>query len=827
MNSATKSSLIKEGYITHYLYSGKKETEFSDDYKETNQLRYEKYVRSKVARHDRCEVPQIVDFHSNSPLGLPWKYYYAKNNIFFDASHFYPEMRKIEMWAVTEIDVEEDRDLDLMVWSYPALDLWINNEHVTCIKNPVYKPIQSKPLTYNFKKGKNRIFIRIETLGVRDTRIAFALQVLNAFDSVWVTLPAEAEIEPFFEVENLLNSAMLQDGFLKFEQELPPESSIVYHRGIVDFRLYDERELRKSVTGYKTIKLMEYEKFHIEIIVGDSKLIRQFEQIERQTATYLPTDWVKDLPKDLSTNLLLESGNHREWIYKHIGEVTSLIRSEKDGFAIFPMLSRYYQGMRTESDQQEFMVTLKQIERRMDCADFMTCGLIRFMNEYEMSLEMEIELKRVLLQFRYWMDEDGQDGMCFWSENHSLMFYQSAYFFGLRYCEDLFVRSGKKGIEVARVAKARLIEWFQDVLENGFDEFNSGVYSPITLAAMLNVVDYGDEVLSEMASKAVDLFFERFVIHFFKGTMVSPQGRVYRDAIYPYKQSAQGIVNFLDSTAPYVYCEWLIPFATSKYRIKEELYDLMKQEGFIKYSTSNAMITVCKTKDYILTSVESPRRDGISRVWAYDYEEEHRGNFSYTRTLNEAFHGTTQFEPGVFGYQQHMWYAALDTELSIFINHPGQSCEAMSESRPGYWYGNGIMPALKQEKNILGIIYVIPEDYPIHFTHVFWNTHKFDEVKYQNKWLFGSKGDSYIGIWSSNQLVDHNDVLFQCEKRSYGSEQAFVIVCGSKEEHKNWESFREACCLMHIDFDIMSRTLIYDETALTYKANVNLSQFVE
>lgn len=806
-----KFQLNDEGYITHYLYSGKKETAFLDEYQDTNQLRYEKYLRNQVARHEMCELPQTVDFHSNSPLGLPWKYYYAKHNIFLDDSHFYPEMKRIELWAVTELEVEEEIELDLMVWSYPALDLWINNEHVTSIKNPVYKPIQSKQIKYRFKKGRNRIYVRIETLGVRDTRIAFALQVLTNIDKVGVALPEEAEIKPFVDAENLLNSAMIKDGFLRFEKELPKDSSLSYHLNIVDYRRYDERELRESISGHQTVKLKHYEKFHIEIKVGDSKLIRNFEQIELETAAYIPTD----------------ISNHREWLYKQIGEVSSMIRSKNDGFAIFPMLSRYYQGLRLESDKHEFMVTLNQIERRMDCADFMTCGLIRFINEYEISADMELEMKRVILLFRYWMDEDGQDGMCFWSENHSLMFYQSAYFFGQRYGDELFLRSGKKGEEVARIAKVRLIEWFQDVLENGFDEFNSGVYGPITLAAMLNIVDYAEDELSDMASKAIDLFFQRLVIHYFKGTIVSPQGRVYRDALYPYKQSAQGIVNFIDSAAPYVYCEWLMPFATTKYKLKEELYELMKQKGFTKYSTSNAMINIYKTSDYILTSVESPRRDGISRVWPYDYDEENRGKFSYTRTLNEAFHGTTQFEPGVFGYQQHLWYAALDTELAIFINHPGQSCEAMSESRPGYWYGNGIMPALRQEENLLGIIYVIPEDYPIHFTHLFWNTNKFDSVERQGHWLFGLKGDSYIGVWGSQELVDHDDVLFQCEKRSYGSQQAFVIVCGSKVEHGDWETFKLTCMKMTIDFDKTSRTLIYDEIKLKYEAHVNLSQYVE
>ena len=39
---------------------------------------------------------------------------------------------------------------------------------------------------------------------------------------------------------------------------------------------------------------------------------------------------------------------------------------------------------------------------------------------------MKERIKDVMLNYRYWMDMDGFDGMCFWSENHALMFYTCA-----------------------------------------------------------------------------------------------------------------------------------------------------------------------------------------------------------------------------------------------------------------------------------------------------------------------------------------------------------------------------------------------------------------
>lgn len=84
------------------------------------------------------------------------------------------------------------------------------------------------------------------------------------------------------------------------------------------------------------------------------------------------------------------------------------------------------------------------------------------------------------------------------------------------------------------------------------------------------------------------------------------------------------------------------------------------------YGESNAQICIEKNEDYMLTSVQSPR-NGEPRVWEniYGREDALKGCFSYVKSLNECFHGTTQFQPGVFGYQQHMWYATIDPAAVI------------------------------------------------------------------------------------------------------------------------------------------------------------------
>ena len=315
--------------------------------------------------------------------------------------------------------------------------------------------------------------------------------------------------------------------------------------------------------------------------------------------------------------------------------------------------------------------------------------------------------------------------------------------------------------------------------------------------------------------------------HTFKKVIISPQGRIYRDVLYPQRQHLQALLQYVDAEAPYVYNEWLSVLAGTRYRMPKDLKEIMEREGWQSYRSSNAVIDLYKTGEYMLTSVESPRRDGVRRVWEHRMEERERECFHYVKSMNECFHGTMQFEPGVYGYQQHMWYAALSQNLVVFSNHPGQCCETGGEARPGYWFGNGIMPAMRQKNNVLGILYQIPDTHPIHFVHLFWNEREFDETVSKGHWLFGRKGDGYIGIWCSHKLEDHDEVLSGCEKRAYGDKIAFVCICGGSSQDGDFTVFKEKCEKENIFLNREGYTLNCPGFLLHFEAAMNATQCVE
>lgn len=810
----------ENGYITHFLYTGRAEKPCMEKIEDTNQLRYEKKLRRKIAGHEERDLPEKIELGEVSPLGTCWKYYYSYGDIFVDDSAFYTELCKVEMEAATDLISEEEMSIKACLFSCCAADIWVNGKAAGRIETPIYKPLQRQEITLPLKKGKNRVYIRIETAGIRDTRISFALQIMEEKQGIKISLPDNKGIGECVYAEKLLNSAVLEGADIEFPDILPEGSRLVYDTGISDFYKKDEKFVEENISGKRRIKLKEYADFKVVIPLKNSYIIRKFERQELCS----PQLWSGTCMEPVQTEGFT---CHQKEVFGEIGRIRSLTRNATDGFSLYPLLARYAAGMRLESDEKEIFITLDQIEKRMDCADFMTCALIRLIHLYEIPEKAKERMKRVMLNFRYWMDEKGQDAMCFWSENHSLMFYQTAYFFGNLYADDIFARSGKTGRELAETAKINMKEWLDDVCSQGFDEFNSGVYTPITLAAILNVVDFAPKELAVLARKAADILFEKVAIHCFDGVVISPQGRIYRDVLYPGCQALQSLVHFMDENMPYAYSEWLISLATSSYKVPDYCKKLMGLEGEYSYETSNAVVDIYKTKKYMLTSVESPRRDKKERTWEREEAERKERHHSYVKALNECFHGTMQFEPGVYGYQQHLWYAALASDLVVFANHPGGTCEDMAEVRPGYWFGNGIIPALAQKKNILGCIYVIPEKSPVHFTHLYWNEKRFDRTDQKEGWLFGQKGDSWLGVWCNQLYEDHNDMLYHCEKRSYGDEIAYLTVCGSREENGSFECFKEMCMQYKPEYNCATKTLQAGNLELQFTEHENKTQYVD
>ncbi len=810
-----KILLNRMGFLTSYLVSGPRETDFINHETDDNQLRYEKHLRS-VAADQNKDLPALpVILGENSRLGMPWRYYYHYGNWFVDESTFYSTLQKVELDAATGIAVKKDLTVNAAVWSYAAMDVWCNNDHVCHMDTPVYKPIRKETMELHLKKGINQIYLSLQTLGVRDTRTLFGIQILDHSDEITIVLPDSEKTDELVQTENWLGSIRIKDSVMTYEGNAPEGTWLAYDSQSPDFAQVDSRKEWQEISGMERVILDEEKPGVILVSVRGNYavLTRTVENILAQKPIY---------------SRFMDYEDNKAAVFRRIGEAESLSRGDKFGFSISNILARKALGMETGRDKELLYETLDQIERRYDCSDFLVCGLVRYLKNYPVDEKMSERVKDVLLNWRYWMDQNGSDAMCFWSENHSLMFYTCAMNVGEMYPDEYFVRAGMTGAELYITGKARVECWLKDVEEHGFEEFLSTVYMCVTFAALLNVIDYSEPDISRRAAGITDRLLEMLCSHTFDGVVIAPMGRVYREVVHPFEQGAQALMNLINPEVPYSYGEgWLGFYASSNYNLPSGLTELMENQADISYSTGNALICLKKTADYCLTSVQSKRLDPGFKRWENLtlQGDADTSSCEYTKSLNERFHGTTCFEPGVYGYQQHMWYAALDKETDIFTNHPGGTCDS-SSMRPGFWYGNGVMPALSQNGNLLGAVYHIPEEHPIHFVHAYFPAPKFQEIRISDHWLLGRQKDGFAALWCSGVMEPVDDQLFECEYRTYGDIIAYFCVCGSSHDFKTLEEFAAYAGSLRPEFQEQDQTLTAGGLKVRFMENHDQTQYI-
>lgn len=827
MTMANMWDLTENGFIQQFLIAGPVERDFFSQETAIDQLTLEGILRGQL------DLNEGID----NIKGAAWRVYAPCKADMIDVSAFYSTLKTVSLAAQTYLYADEEMCIKARLWTYMKAALFCNGKEVGRTDRAVYKPIEYVDVELKLRKGKNSIYAVCSNLCARDSRNILGIQILyKNKSSVHVALFEGAEQKRLYDAWKYLNSIRIEASAIVSDEREPEGAYMMEALESPDYEVCAKHIDEKVPVGKFKSAVVK-----VGVETSEFKLERTVEDAEKRKPEY---------DRD---------------VFRATADITSNNRGEF-GFSMPNILARLELGISdlgTDGvDRNLLFNTLDLIEKRVDCADFELCGLFRLLHLHGDLLDEEVmgRVKEVVLGFRYWMSMKGSDAMCFWSENHSLMFYMCAYEAGRMYPDEYFELAKMSGRELFEFGKKNLEDWIRDVEEYGFEEFLSSVYLNVTFAVLLNVVDFTDENTSKRVVKILDDMFIHVAKHCFKECMIAPMGRVYRGNIYPFAQGIQETLRMFDKTAPGAYGEgWGAFIHGSKYRFPDELVGYMRSEQDEKYETGNAEIVLKKTADYCLTSVQSPCSLGKRRwenVRLKALSDEMDANVAtehiYTKSLNESFHGTSYFEPGTYGYQQHMWYAALSPEAVIFINHPGVSNEE-SDMRPGYWFGNGVMPALRQQGNVLGGIYKIPDEHPVGFVHMYLPEKRFDDVcefedirsvigaspfgtenatvksngEGNSFWLFLRKADGYMAIWCSEKPYKYSDMIFDSELRIASRNSAYVVICGSKAEDGSYEDFRNKAVSFAPYYDKNCGKLFVSGTEfLKYEKGIDRTQYV-
>jgi hypothetical protein len=131
------------------------------------------------------------------------------------------------------------------------------------------------------------------------------------------------------------------------------------------------------------------------------------------------------------------------------------------------------------------------------------------------------------------------------------------------------------------------------------------------------------------------------------------------------------------------------------------------------------------------------------------------------RSAHAMLSSAQDYRRGCYGEQYHAWQATLDEDAVVFTTHPGNEPVVGAsrwEDGDKYWTGTGTMPKSTQYGaaviNQYAPAFAAPTGPPLDafsylpYTHAYFPTERFDEVRQVGNWTIGRSGRGYVALWS-------------------------------------------------------------------------------
>ena len=385
-------------------------------------------------------------------------------------------------------------------------------------------------------------------------------------------------------------------------------------------------------------------------------------------------------------------------------------------------------------DEAAISKAIAKIEARKDTSDFTVAALIRILyldnQTHALSPAIRERIEEAVLGFKYWLDEPGKDKMCYWTENHQILFHSAELLAGQLFKGRIFANDGKTGEQHMEHARPLILRWLDLRGRFGFSEWHSNVYFNEDIPALVNLVDFAeDEEIRIKSQMVLDLIAYDFLTNTYRGLFSTVHGRTYDDNI---------VGGLDDDTAE---AAWLMLgvgayrdldnfsgtfLATSKYFVPPLLEQLARdtesrlehkqRDGFDIASGPDIGVTYTEPEDIVIwagmAGIAAPEviSGTIDFVDAYDLwdgflfgdmppefvelikglkgtpalvdlarqlEVVTRGialesmcTYTY-RTPDYQISGALDYHKGMWGAQNLFWIATLDRDAYVFTSVPG------------------------------------------------------------------------------------------------------------------------------------------------------------
>ena len=792
--------LFAEGFVNRFLIS-EVHTQVREFTRSTLSGRVNEWLKKGFAIHEnpcrkefleerRREVPDYPDFTKLSEDNK-LKQYFPFGNPGIDASGFYYRPTYLRMYGFTTLWSDVANTIDFELETCGGLTVWAN-EQLICdftpfTRNLVKKTTVSIPLL----KGENSLVVCLDDLAERDTDYYFRIKRLGGAD-LKILIPVKEEVNEgvLTKMEQMLNA-------MSFDKEAYISESIKMNL-INPFETNLDLEviitpgefIEKMEQSWKLIKTRKYtmEPFQKGLELFHTDDISPGYYYFTVVLTYQGISIKRKIGNQLVREEFLLSGNEDSSIRKKLA-MDAIIRFAPDNS--YKAAALLYMNQDCQRAEAIMMEELEGVRSRKDCSDFHFIIMIYIYRMFHSRISDTLKkaLEETMVQYRYWIDEPGDDVMWFFSENHALLFHCCQYLTGTYLPDRIFTNSGKTGTEVKARGEELLHQWFDDFFREFITEWNSNAYIPVDvlgIGTLYNLTEE-DNPLHKKAQKALDMIFYSLTVNAHKGAVMTSFGRSYEKEMKGNYNAGTTSLLYVAYNAGYLNraCIGYISLILGNYEppMEYKKYAVIDEEEEMIFENTQGF-------------------------------ENHVNLYLYKN--NRALLSTAVgFKPFEKGYQEHILQATIDETAQVFINHPGEAFPYGS-GRPNFWAGNGVLPLGAQFENTAVLRFHIEEEERIGYTHAYIPISAFSRYKGEDGVLVLEKDGAYIAVKALQGLTiqEHGPNQFR-EFISQGRDNVWVVRVGSLREDQSLDDVFNAFKKLVINMDGTS-TSVTDENGTEY-----------
>ncbi|MBI5032921.1 MAG: hypothetical protein HZB51_20565 [Chloroflexi bacterium] len=716
---------------------------------------------------------------------LEWNYFRCDDDHFVECTAFYHTCHYLRTWAYTRVTSPTAQDVQCVLTTNGPADVWLNGEHIHRQEHFHHQIPHSVSFQAKLKSGHNEILVRFEEVAARECPYVMALQIVNAPAQAYVFIPTLHEgVARRQVVEKAIHAAYLDRDVYVWDDEItvhwPPDLATAAELTVRLQKLPAWIHSEGQPTISAKFKLPMAAPYQLPEGAFDIFLIPTVREY-----------YEGNLRLERKIRLSSTRNKYSQAPYGTFDErrAEALLDAAKREQSVFSEIAKMALGYWADLKLDVILETIDGINQRKDCSDFFLVGLLGMLhrsgNDPQFPESLKQPLEECVLNFKYWMDEPGEDAMCFWSENHQILFHACEILAGQLYPERVFTNVNQTGQWHREKGERLAISWLLKRGAGGFREWDSNCYFEEDLLALSHLADLvASQAVYDLAAVIMDKMFLTMALNSYKGAFGSTHGRAYKEHVKGARGESTsgasrlmwGMGAFNDkilgtvSLACMEHYEFPLLIGAIAADLPDEMWNREQHAGKLEAGCDKEIgewsvnKVTYKTPDYMLCS-------------AQDYH------------------------PGENGYQQHIWQATMGPDAVVFVTHPSCISEENSH-RPGFWHGNVTLPRVAQWKDVLIAVHKIPDSDWLGFTHAYFPAWAFDEYVIRDGWAFARKDNGYLAITAARgfDFIQRGNSAFR-ELRSHGRENIWVCHMGRAALDGDFASFQKKILALAVKYN--------------------------